>query len=55
MKFAREKQREKSALHDPPALRRAGPTCKSQTQTDFAGEYSIRILKAVLKIIIHNF
>lgn len=36
MKFAREKQREKSALHDQPALRGAAPTYKSQTQTHFA-------------------
>lgn len=55
MKFAREKQREESALHDQPALRGAAPTYKSQTPTPFAEEYSIHILKAALNIIIHNF
>lgn len=39
MKFAREKQREESALHDQPALHGAAPTYRTQTQTHFTEQY----------------
>lgn len=55
MKFARGKQRGKSARQAQPALHGAAPTCESQTQTWFPEEHNVPILKAILNIIIHNF
>lgn len=54
MKFAREKQREESALHNQPALHRAAPTYKTQTSNSNL-QKNIHILKAGLNIIIHSF
>lgn len=39
MKFAREKQREESAVHDQPALHEAAPTSRTQTQIYFTEQY----------------
>lgn len=39
MKFAREKQREESALHNQPALHGAAPTYRTQIQTHFTEQY----------------
>lgn len=47
MKFTGEKQREESVQQSQLTLHGVGPTYNSQTQTHFAGEHSIHILKAI--------
>lgn len=54
MKFAREKQREESALHNRPALHAAAPTYRTQTSNSrFTEQYPYS--KAGLNIMIHSF